>query len=203
MMTTGRGSGSKIFRASSNPVLFRPVYTNDDFKVDESLEDDTQETTAAAAAVPSPPTLSQSQDDPAGMGKKQISFGTIQIREHALACGNNPSVSYGTPISLDWLSRNQNNQIKTKTKEVSVQGTIHVHAYPAHISIHPTHTRKKMQFNRNKQHKRKGGVWSNFVFRSFFHPFHYWTIKQPFCIPIHFYVLHFNSLTENVPYCVV
>ena len=92
------------------------------------------------------------------MGKKQISFGTIQIREHALACGDNPSVSYGTPISLDWLSRNQNNQIKTKTKEVSVQGTIHVHAYPAHISIHPTHTRKKMQFNRNKQHKRKGGV---------------------------------------------
>ena len=59
MMTTGRGRGSKIFRASSNPVLFRPVYTNDDFKVDESLEDDTQETTAAAA-VPSPPTLSQS-----------------------------------------------------------------------------------------------------------------------------------------------
>ena len=60
-MTTGRGSGSKMFRASSDPVLVRPVYTNDDFKVDESLEDDTQETTAAAAAaVPSPPTLSQS-----------------------------------------------------------------------------------------------------------------------------------------------
>ena len=60
MMTMGRGSGSKMFRASSDPVLVRPVYTNDDFKVDESLEDDTQETTAAAAAVPSPPTLSQS-----------------------------------------------------------------------------------------------------------------------------------------------
>ena len=75
MMTMGRGSGSKMFRVSSDPVLVRPVYTNDNFKVDESLEDDTQETTAAAAAaVPSPPTLSQSQDDPAGMGKKQISF---------------------------------------------------------------------------------------------------------------------------------
>ena len=149
MMTTGRGSGSKMLRASSDPVLVRPVYTNDDFKVDESLEDDTHENAAAAAAaaaVPSPPTLSQSQDDPAGIGKIRIT------------CGDNPSVSYGTPISLDWLSRKQNNQTRTKTKEVSVQVTIHVYAYPAHISIHPTHTRKKMQFNRNKQHKRKGGV---------------------------------------------
>jgi len=149
MMTMGRGSGSKMFRVSSDPVLVRPVYTNDDFKVDESLEDDTHETAAAAAAaaaVPSPPTLSQSQDDPAGIGKIRIT------------CGDNPSVSYGTPISLDWLSRKQNNQTRTKTKEVSVQVTIHVYAYPAHISIHPTHTRKKMQFNRNKQHKRKGGV---------------------------------------------
>jgi len=75
--------------------------------------------------------------------RKKISFGTIQIREHALACGDNPSVSYGTPISLDWLSRNQNNQTRTKTREVSVQVTIHVHAYRhTYLFTPPIHARK-------------------------------------------------------------
>lgn len=78
-------SGSKgLFRVSSEPVFVRPVYQSDDEDIDE-----------VATSV-------HSSGFVEGALKKRISFGTIQIREHAQTIGDNPSCSYGTPVQLDW-----------------------------------------------------------------------------------------------------
>mmetsp|Transcript_22221 Transcript_22221/g.33358 ORF Transcript_22221/g.33358 Transcript_22221/m.33358 type:complete len:185 (-) Transcript_22221:290-844(-) len=37
--------------------------------------------------------------------KKQVSFGTVDIREHNVRLGNNPSCSSGPPIALEWEAR--------------------------------------------------------------------------------------------------
>ena len=34
--------------------------------------------------------------------KKLVQFGSIEIRSYDICIGDNPSVSYGTPVSLDW-----------------------------------------------------------------------------------------------------
>lgn len=36
--------------------------------------------------------------------RRQVSFDKIQVREHRRTIGDNPSCSYGTPVSLDWES---------------------------------------------------------------------------------------------------
>lgn len=75
-------SGSRgLFRVSSEPVFVRPVYQDDD-------GDDVN--------------FAPSSGFEEGATKKRISFGTIQIREHAQTIGDNPSCSYGTPVQLDW-----------------------------------------------------------------------------------------------------
>lgn len=77
-------SGSKgLFRVSSEPVFVRPVYQS---------EDDIDEVGTSV----------HSTGFVEGAMKKRISFGTIQIREHAQTIGDNPSCSYGTPVQLDW-----------------------------------------------------------------------------------------------------
>lgn len=114
----GGSSSSKMFRVSSDTVLVRPVYANDDFNDDdddevslEAIETTRSTTTTTPSKEQSQPQEETKEDaagvpssSPRGMGKRSISFGTIQIREHSLTCGDNPSVSYGTPLSLDWLS---------------------------------------------------------------------------------------------------
>jgi hypothetical protein len=83
-------SGSRgLFRVSSEPVFVRPVYQNDDD------DDDADEEHPPVNSVPSSGFVE-------GAMKKRISFGTIQIREHAQTIGDNPSCSYGTPVQLDW-----------------------------------------------------------------------------------------------------
>jgi hypothetical protein len=45
------------------------------------------------------------QKNPAAKPKKEtrtVQFGTVEIRSYDLCIGDNPSVSYGTPVSLDW-----------------------------------------------------------------------------------------------------
>mmetsp|Transcript_16898 Transcript_16898/g.39030 ORF Transcript_16898/g.39030 Transcript_16898/m.39030 type:complete len:407 (+) Transcript_16898:162-1382(+) len=82
-------SGSRgLFRVSSEPVFVRPVYQSQ-----EHAPDDEDET--LIHSVPSGGFLE-------GAMKKRISFGTIQIREHAQTIGDNPSCTYGTPVQLDW-----------------------------------------------------------------------------------------------------
>lgn len=78
-------SGSKgLIRVSSEPVFVRPVYQSDEEDIDE-----------VATSV-------HSRGFVEGALKKRISFGTIQIREHAQTIGDNPSCTYGTPVQLDW-----------------------------------------------------------------------------------------------------
>lgn len=80
-------SGSKgLFRVASEPVFVRPVYQPDDDASEEEIN---------------PPRHSDSGFSEGAM-KRRISFGTIQIREHAQTIGDNPACSYGTPVSLDW-----------------------------------------------------------------------------------------------------
>eukprot|EP00536_Pseudo-nitzschia_multiseries_P015500 jgi/Psemu1/312213/fgenesh1_kg.898_\ len=85
-------SGSRgMFRVSSEPVFVRPVYL-DEGDGDQDLRSNND--------------IDQSEHSESsfveGAMKKRISFGTIQIREHTLTIGDNPSCSYGAPIQLDW-----------------------------------------------------------------------------------------------------
>jgi len=82
-------SGSRgLFRVSSEPVFVRPVFKSDD-------DGPEVESDRPVNSVPSGGFIE-------GAMKKRISFGTIQIREHGQTIGDNPSCSYGTPVSLDW-----------------------------------------------------------------------------------------------------
>jgi len=84
-----RSKGSLgLFRVASEPVFVRPVYQPDTNASEEEIVEH-------AKSVPSGGFVE-------GAMKKRISFGTIQIREHAQTIGDNPACSYGTPISLDW-----------------------------------------------------------------------------------------------------
>ena len=74
-------STNTLLRIASAPVLVRPVY----LKEEEDVEEDDK-------VLPHKPP------------KRNISFGTLQIREHSVTMGDNPSVTTGTPIQLDWLS---------------------------------------------------------------------------------------------------
>mmetsp|Transcript_4798 Transcript_4798/g.9811 ORF Transcript_4798/g.9811 Transcript_4798/m.9811 type:complete len:397 (-) Transcript_4798:529-1719(-) len=89
-MTRSRSRG--LFRVSSEPVFARPVYQ-------EELYDDEQD-------LSSPFEVDRSEHSESlfveGAMKKRISFGTIKIREHGQTIGDNPSCSYGVPITLDW-----------------------------------------------------------------------------------------------------
>jgi len=86
-------SGSRgLFRVSSEPVFVRPVYQCDDDPSDDPPENQIGSLTQS---VPSGGFIE-------GAMKKRISFGTIQIREHAQTIGDNPSCTYGTPVQLDW-----------------------------------------------------------------------------------------------------
>lgn len=83
-----RSGGRGMFRVSSEPVFVRPVYQSDE---DVPKKENDQ----PVHSVPSSGFVE-------GALKKRISFGTIQIREHGVTIGDNPSCSYGTPVSLDW-----------------------------------------------------------------------------------------------------
>ena len=84
-------SGSRgLFRVASEPVFVHPVYQPDDEPEDGNRP--------SIHSVPSCGFLE-------GAMKKRISFGTIQIREHAQTIGDNPSCTYGTPVQLDWDHR--------------------------------------------------------------------------------------------------
>jgi len=84
-------SGSRgLFRVSSEPVFVRPVYHSDE--MNDTVQKKADEITNSV----------RSTGFIEGAMKKRISFGTINIREHAQTIGDNPSCSYGTPVQLDW-----------------------------------------------------------------------------------------------------
>ncbi|KAG7373362.1 hypothetical protein IV203_034086 [Nitzschia inconspicua] len=49
-----------------------------------------------------PPSVSTSSNSKGSTSKNRVVFDKIAIREHRITMGDNPSCSYGTPISLDW-----------------------------------------------------------------------------------------------------
>lgn len=63
-------------------------------------------------------TTATSQDQPTRRKRHNVGFSTIEIREYNQTIGDNPSVSYGPPISLDW--------------EYNVLETITLEHYEAH-----------------------------------------------------------------------
>lgn len=71
--------------------------------------------------------------------KKMVQFGTIEIRSYDLCIGDNPSVSYGTPVSLDW------------TYETVCSGDISVDVYE---SRKPRQRRNLRQMMMNSYHRR-------------------------------------------------
>ena len=92
-MSRSRSRG--LFRVSSEPVFARPVYQ-------EELYDNDQDLSSHSGVARSEHSESSFVE---GAMKKRISFGTIKIREHGQTIGDNPSCSYGAPISLDWDHR--------------------------------------------------------------------------------------------------
>ena len=46
----------------------------------------------------------KSSENKRGQKKKVVQFTTLTIHEHPIIVGDNPSVSYGTPITIDWKS---------------------------------------------------------------------------------------------------
>jgi hypothetical protein len=42
--------------------------------------------------------------DPELIETRRVSFSNVQVREHKRTMGDNPSCSYGTPVTLDWAS---------------------------------------------------------------------------------------------------
>ena len=58
--------------------------------------------------------------------KKNVSFSSIEIREHPVAIGDNPSVSRGPPLSLDWY-----NEETCTTKSFLLQEYEQHHQRPA------------------------------------------------------------------------
>ncbi len=79
-------SNTGLFRVASEPVFVRPVFQAQEDVVSNDEEKDLE------------------GDDSASGEDKRVSYGTIQIREHSQTVGDNPSVSYGAPVQLDWLS---------------------------------------------------------------------------------------------------
>lgn len=113
-------SGSRgLFRVSSEPVFVRPVYHSD--KMNDAVQNEAEEL----------PDSVRSTGFVEGAMKKRISFGTINIREHAQTIGDNPSCSYGTPVQLDWESND--------LEELNVED------YEAHRST--TRTKKELYLN--------------------------------------------------------
>lgn len=60
-------------------------------------------TTAANAAIGATPlTSAQSSSIPIKRVDSAVSFQNVTVRQYDVTIGDNPSVSYGTPVSLDW-----------------------------------------------------------------------------------------------------
>jgi hypothetical protein len=53
-------------------------------------------------SLPCPARPSPSEEPPAL--KRRVSFTTVRVREHRITMGDNPSCTYGTPVSLAWES---------------------------------------------------------------------------------------------------
>jgi hypothetical protein len=70
---------------------------------------------------------------------KMVQFGTIEIRSYDICIGDNPSVSYGTPVSLDW------------TYETICAGDVSVDVYE---SSKPRQRRNLRQMMMNSYHRR-------------------------------------------------
>lgn len=82
-------SKTGMIRVASEPVFVRPVYHAYQEVVSNDEEKDVLGDDSASGS---------------SSGDRRVSYGTIQIREHSQTLGDNPSVSYGTPVQLDWLS---------------------------------------------------------------------------------------------------
>mmetsp|Transcript_27821 Transcript_27821/g.42801 ORF Transcript_27821/g.42801 Transcript_27821/m.42801 type:complete len:171 (+) Transcript_27821:68-580(+) len=52
-------------------------------------------------------TLSTGLDSTSTDGERSVRFGTIEIYEHPIILGDNPSVSAGLPITIDWDSQRE------------------------------------------------------------------------------------------------
>jgi len=101
-MVKSRSRG--LFRVSSEPVFVRPVYQPDHHIHDDDHDHDEQDQDQDNVTLFPQQQQLQSSSFVEGAMKKRISFGTIQIREHAQTIGDNPSCTYGTPVQLDWAS---------------------------------------------------------------------------------------------------
>ena len=114
-------STTTLCRVASAPVLVRPVYLEE-----KDVEDDN--------VLPNKPP------------KRNISFGTLQIREHSVTMGDNPSVTTGTPIQLDWFSYDlaarplfEEPEPETDTEDDTTT------ARNAHQKKHNTHQKQQQQ----------------------------------------------------------
>jgi len=91
-----------LFRVASEPVFVHPVYQSSEGISNDDNDNNDNNDTPSEIPVLATSLPSHSSGFVEGALKKRISFGTIQIREHAQTIGDNPSCSYGTPVQLDW-----------------------------------------------------------------------------------------------------
>ena len=48
---------------------------------------------------------STSEVSPNDLGEKSVSFATVEIHEHAVIMGDNPSTTHGPPLEIDWVEQ--------------------------------------------------------------------------------------------------
>lgn len=77
------------------------VYYAEESKLADTEEDEEMLVATATQRLGSKASLPR-EDPPKNKGQKNVSFGSIVIRQYSVSLGDNPTCSYGFPVQLDW-----------------------------------------------------------------------------------------------------